>query len=502
MFILLLYIASFTSLAGWFLYKDDETKRRVLGSIFLLSFLGYTSSALIFSPALTSTKSYLINLLFLFGGNLILNTFSNSKIVFGAMLLVAISGYYYLNQQDTEHIAPVPKNLDPRGELFLKLSEGYQLAELSDVLGRYELKTQRAFVVEDSEITELDDYYVIDIPEDKMNRYNQIVQDVRNSGLIDHLETNEQIQLDKPQNEQPVAPTVSKDFGINDPELDKLWGFEAMEVNLFYKFLKEKKAKPIRRAKIAIIDTGVDSKHEDLSANYVSTRTEYDTDLQGHGTHCAGIAAAVSNNNRGIASLAIAEGFVEVTSIKVFGSSGRTTQRTIINGMLLAADQGADVLSMSLGGPSSDQSQLAYRETIDYVNAKGGIVIVAAGNERTDAKKRVPAGLEGVITVSAIDEKRNLASFSNYIQHVDMGIAAPGVRIYSTVPNNSYKYFSGTSMATPYVAGLVGVVKSMKPNLGTKEVYELLQATGKDTKQPLKTGKLIHPLGIMQEILK
>jgi thermitase len=157
---------------------------------------------------------------------------------------------------------------------------------------------------------------------------------------------------------------------------------------------------------------------------------------------------------------------------------------------------------MSLGGPSSDKIQRAYQQAVKYANKKGAIVVVAAGNENVNAIRRAPASVDGVITVSAIDESIQKAGFSNTVGDLKMGIAAPGAQIYSTIPNNAYEYFNGTSMATPYVAGLVGLLKSIKPKLTTKEVYKILNHTGKETKQTTKTGKLIYPAGAVKELLK
>jgi thermitase len=120
-------------------------------------------------------------------------------------------------------------------------------------------------------------------------------------------------------------------------------------------------------------------------------------------------------------------------------------------------------------------------------------VVVAAGNSDEDAADFCPANAKGVITVSAIDENNNKAEFSNFINNVGMGIAAPGVNIYSTMPNNTYKYLNGTSMATPYVAGLLGIMKSLNPDLTTQEAYEILKNSGIDTKNTSQTGKLIQP---------
>jgi len=88
------------------------------------------------------------------------------------------------------------------------------------------------------------------------------------------------------------------------------------------------------------------------------------------------------------------------------------------------------------------------------------------------------------------------------VQNVPFGIAAPGVNIYSTFPKNQYKTFNGTSMACPYVAGLVGLMKSINPEIKTKEVYEILDKTGRNTKNTNQTGKLIQPASAVAEMLK
>ena len=102
---------------------------------------------------------------------------------------------------------------------------------------------------------------------------------------------------------------------------------------------------------------------------------------------------------------------------------------------------------------------------MEYAAKKGAIVVVAAGNSNMNAKDYAPANTPGVITVAALDTNLNRASFSNFVQDLDQGIAAPGVAIYSSIPGNKYAAFNGTSMATPYVAGLVGLMKSLQPDL-------------------------------------
>ncbi|TAK46412.1 MAG: subtilisin, partial [Saprospiraceae bacterium] len=278
------------------------------------------------------------------------------------------------------------------------------------------------------------------------------------------------------------------------------WGFEAMNMDKLYEFLKDKK--PVKKTLLAILDTGVDAAHEDLQANFVSTQSKYDYDRMGHGTHCAGIAAAVSNNNKGIASFSQDNAFVQVTSIKVLSDGGYGTQKMIIDGILEAADNGAGVISLSLGGPSSDSKQRAYQKAVDYANRKGTIVLVAAGNSKTNARQYAPANTPGVIAVSAVDTLLGRANFSNLVQDLDMAVAAPGVKIYSTFPGNQYKTMNGTSMATPYVSGLVGLMKSLKPSLTTKQVFAILNKTGLETKDKKETGRLIQPAAAVRELLK
>jgi thermitase len=169
--------------------------------------------------------------------------------------------------------------------------------------------------------------------------------------------------------------------------------------------------------------------------------------------------------------------------------------------MIMAVDQGADVLSLSLGGESTHRKQKAYEDAVKYASDHGAIVVVAAGNSNSNAKKASPANVEGVITVSAIDQDSRKATFSNTVEDIDMALAAPGVGIYSTLPGNKYGALNGTSMATPYVSGLIGLLKSFNPELSTREVYRILKETGLETKDGQKTGPLIQPLKALEKVV-
>jgi thermitase len=266
--------------------------------------------------------------------------------------------------------------------------------------------------------------------------------------------------------------------------------------------MDQQKIKPKKTAVVAILDTGVDAKHEDISDNFTSIKSKYDTDPRGHGTHCAGIAGAVSNNHKGVASYSRNNDFVKITSIKVLSASGMGTQQTIINGIIEAADRKVDVISLSLGGLSTQTRQRAYEKAVKYAHKAGCIVVAAAGNSNRNAKDFAPVNAEGVIGVSAITEDLSRAVFSNTVEDLKMGVAAPGTNIYSTIPSDKYASFNGTSMATPYVSGLIGLMKSIQPKLDAQQAYEILHATGQQTRSGTETGQLIQPLGAIQQLMK
>ena len=508
------FVVSLATLTGWFYTKDDPTRSKFLKTLFIAAFAAFLGSWFAAEGAFSYKIGALVReLLVLSLLPAFLSIFRKNKLVFLALLFATLGGlkYFYFekltntfpqNIETVHHTADKSSVvLDPDGELLVEILEGHSIDELKVVLQDLELIATRAFSPLDMEATDLDDYYLIDIPAAKAGELSSIKTALNQTGIVEWLEENEQIQL-SPLETQPQRklPKLNKKYGLNDPGLENLWGFEAMNVADLYDALK--KVKPNKSALIAILDTGVDAGHEDLKANFKSVKSRYNRDKAGHGTHCAGIAAAVSNNNLGIASFSQNNDFVQVTSIKVLSDGGFGTQKMIIDGMLEAADAGADVLSLSLGGFSSDRKQRAYKKAVAYANKKGAIVVVAAGNSNQNAIGYAPANTPGVITVSAVDTLVSRASFSNIVKDLKMGIAAPGVKIYSTYPGSQYRTLNGTSMATPYVAGLVGLMKSIKPDIDTKGVYEILNKTGRQTKSGNETGKLIQPGAAIKELIR
>jgi len=231
---------------------------------------------------------------------------------------------------------------------------------------------------------------------------------------------------------------------------------------------------------IAILDTGVDLDHPDLANKVISsvdfTHSSSLDDVYGHGTHVAGIAAAMTNNSIGVAGLGYTS---TIMNVKVLSDSGAGAYSWIASGIIWAVDNGAEVINMSLGGPS-DSSTL--EEAIDYAWSKGVAVIAAAGNSGTTAPF-YPAYYTNCIGVAATDANDARASWSNYGDWVD--VAAPGVSIYSTLKNDGYGYKSGTSMASPHVAGLAALVFTTVSDANgdgklNDEVRNLIEATCDD----------------------
>jgi subtilisin family serine protease len=228
---------------------------------------------------------------------------------------------------------------------------------------------------------------------------------------------------------------------------------------------------------IAIVDTGVDYTHEDLTGRVVlghdyANNDNDPWDDNGHGTHCAGIAGATINNNRGIAGIAQCT----IMAVKVLDSGGSGYYSWVTAGIREAADNGAGVISMSLGGSSDNQ---ALHDACDYAyETKNVVVVAAAGNSGPgDNTVLYPAKYDSVIAISALQQGDTITSWSSRGPEVEL--AAPGNSIYSCYPGG-YRSMSGTSMAAPHVSGVAGLVRSQNLGLSASQVRTKLQNTAED----------------------
>lgn len=229
--------------------------------------------------------------------------------------------------------------------------------------------------------------------------------------------------------------------------------------------------------RVAVLDTGVDRFHEDLSiedgADFTSSTVGW-ADLHGHGTHCAGIVAAKDN---GVGVVGVAPNAILVCG-KVLGDDGSGTLEGIAKGIDWAVTKKADVISMSLGGDGPISGVI--RSAIDRAIARGVVVVVAAGNSGAPTFPGGNIGSPGnynpCVTVGACDKNTQVASFSSRGPEID--VVAPGVEIVSCAPGQRYVAMSGTSMATPFVAGLAAIfvqkcrLLNVKSSLTMQKLFE------------------------------
>ncbi len=240
---------------------------------------------------------------------------------------------------------------------------------------------------------------------------------------------------------------------------------------------------------IAVLDTGIDCDHPDLAGKCVEETnfgpSEYGTtDILGHGTHVAGIAAAITNNDHGVAGVGWSS---SLASLKVcyeyqdplYGVVGLCDSAASAQAMIHAADMGYAVVNMSYAGPSGSAAEA---DAARYASANGVVLVAAAANDYAPTRM-YPAAFDEVIAVAATDWHDNLASFSNFGSDW-VSLAAPGHTIFSTISEeycgqiDCYAWLSGTSMASPVVAGAAALVRA---HLGPT-------ATNTDVRASLETG--------------
>lgn len=225
---------------------------------------------------------------------------------------------------------------------------------------------------------------------------------------------------------------------------------------------------------IAILDSGVDGTHPDLAAQMVAGRNvignNADTsDVQGHGTAVAGVAAATLNNSAGFAGLA---GRAKIMPVRIANADLWADASVVAAAITWAADHGARLASISYSGMAGNATVLA---AADYMRGKGGLVVVAAGNGGRDEGMAATAKL---IPVSATDRDDALAAWSSWGSYV--AVAAPGLDIACTMRGGAYGWCWGTSMSTPLVAATLALMMAARPTLANTQIESLLYATALD----------------------
>jgi len=234
---------------------------------------------------------------------------------------------------------------------------------------------------------------------------------------------------------------------------------------------------------IAITDTGVDGTHADFGGkviagydtfNNIAILANTNSAVYSHGTHCAGIAAAVGNNNQGIAGVAWGSAIMPI-KISDDGPDYGANHADMAEAFMWAADNGADIISCSFGGKGYSQTM---KDALDYTVIDNGCVFIASMGNSYRNEIMYPAGYQSVIAVGATDAHDEIADFSTTGDY--MSVCAPGVEIYSTMPGGGYDYMSGTSMSCPFVAGAAALILSQNPGMSPEEVKTQLEVTAFD----------------------
>ncbi|MFD2611492.1 S8 family peptidase [Paenibacillus gansuensis] len=333
-------------------------------------------------------------------------------------VILAVLIWYVVAQEDNELAKTAVSN-----QLIVKFKEGIAPERMNAIHRKY-----RCEVMEEQKAL---GYYVLSSKRSTrwmMSKYNKLDE-------VDYAEPNYKFQAFLTPNDTYFQ---AYQYGPQRISAPSAWDVTTSSSNI----------------RIAVIDSGVQLNHPDLSGKLLPgydfvSRDGLPEDGNGHGTHVAGIAAAATNNARGIAGIAPN---ASILPVRVLDNSGSGSLATVANGIIYAADQGAQVINLSLGSTSG---ALTLQNAINYAWNKGAVLVAAAGNDGVSTPN-FPAYYTNVIAVASTDETDNKSPFSNYGSWVE--VAAPGSAILSTYTGGYYAYLDGTSMASPHVAGLAALL--------------------------------------------
>ncbi|MEF8880242.1 MAG: S8 family serine peptidase, partial [Candidatus Nanohaloarchaea archaeon] len=253
---------------------------------------------------------------------------------------------------------------------------------------------------------------------------------------------------------------------------------------------------------LAVLDTGVEASHLDYSSRVVGQKDysgDGTGDGNGHGTHVSGTVLGDGSADGGYYPGMSQQ--ASLLSVKVLGDNGYGSTSDIQAGIEYAADNNASVISLSIGGPNSEFDITNYNSSVQYARNKGSVVVVAAGNDGNYETINVPGSVPDVITVGAVDDGESLASFSSkgpedVYFNIKPEVTAPGKWLVSAsndYPSTNYTTKSGTSMATPVVSGVIGLMREKNPGWMLEEVENAIIASGEGNK--IGDGKNVFERG-------
>jgi len=390
------------------------------------------------------------------------------RAILAAILILLIAGIL-LSGTDRQSMqaAGGPSGAIAPGEVLVRFRDESDLASRQSLLA-----TIKAQIV--SEIPQLG---VLRL-QVAVGQEREIVSRLAGHPQVIYAEVNPIIRL---QDTLPNDPFFSSQWGLTRIRAPQAWDLTTGAVTVT----------------IAVLDTGVDGTHPDLVTKMITGYRVLDhtlifpfvnSDDHGHGTHVAGIAAASTNNGIGVAGVSWG---ARIMPVKVL-SGGVGTDADVADGIIWAVENGARILNLSLGGEDANQT---LEDAVLYAWNQGAFLAAAAGNcgdpntYTANGCTRLnpvfyPAAYPGAFAVASTDSSDTRATSSEHGYFV--AAAAPGVFIYSTAlfPSNGYRYSSGTSMATPFVAGLASLLWSVNPNLTNAQVTTLIRSTADDLGTP------------------
>lgn len=320
----------------------------------------------------------------------------------------------------------------------------------------------------ESSAPKFDQFYVVELKTGMSNTStNQTMLKLENLPEVEYVEPVQRYSLyskDIYYDEQWSLENAGNGFGIEDADID----FEQMT--------KLSLQNDMKKTITAVIDTGVDYTLADLKDQVISTGYDFinnDDDAiddQGHGTHVSGIIAAKADNNYSMTGINPA---TRILPVKVLDATGFGDTEQIAYGIIYAADQGADVINLSLGGGYSRVLEYALK----YASDRNVTIVAASGND-SSGELSYPASSKYTISVGATNRLDLVSDYSNYGKGLDL--VAPGTDIPSLLPDGNITLMSGTSMATPHVAAVAGILKSINSTLTLEQIRTLVTVSADD----------------------
>lgn len=292
------------------------------------------------------------------------------------------------------------------------------------------------------------------------------------AAVIKALSSNPNIEFVEADSVQSVDVTTP-----NDPEYSQQWAWTKTQTNLAWDT-----AKGSPDMVVAVIDSGINFDHPEFAGktvagiDYVNNDND-PTDDNKHGTAVSGVIAALTNNGVGVASGCWN---CRIMPVKVMGNDGKGATSNIVKGIQYAADKGAKIINMSIGGSGTSAAQ---ESAIKYAAGKGAVLVASAGNNGNDEPQR-PAIYPETISVAATDQADKLTSYSSFGPHID--IAAPGQARTAAHDGPTYITINGTSFSAPTVSAIIGLLWSAVPNATPAQLRDAIQTTT----EPCCEGKI------------